>query len=215
MDRWNRDESMCDSLAEKYYVYNIHRITWQLSNRDFHEARCETLLYFRNCREQKEWNEGSRSISYSDLPTIKFIFFSILPWTRYRFVASVSRWHVLKLRDEFIPFHFSRINEFNDAWMEMNEKFPVLARARACIENGWQVWVEIEKKWYIWIYFELGFLLWSETFVLRDCRLFDYQNLMVGIKKKKKRKKGEKIMFYLYFAIENCMINSLHKIKWN
>lgn len=99
--------------------------------------------------------------------------------------------------------------------MEMNEKFPVLARARACIENGWQVWVEIEKKWYIWIYFELGFLLWSETFVLRDCRLFDYQNLMVGIKKKKKRKKGEKIMFYLYFAIENCMINSLHKIKRN
>lgn len=58
------------------------------------------------------------------------------------------------------------------------------ARACTCIENGWQVWVEIEKKNDICIYFELGFLLWSETFVLRNYRLFDYQNLMVGIKKK-------------------------------
>lgn len=33
---------------------------------------------------------------------------------------------------------------------------------------------------------------------------------MVGIKKKNK---SEKIMFRLYFAIENCMISSLHKIK--
>lgn len=77
--------------------------------------------------------------------------------------------------------------------MEMNEKFPILARACTCIENGWQVWDR--KKNDICIYFELGFLLWSETFVLRNYRLFDYQNLMVGIKKKNKSKK---IMFCLF-----------------
>lgn len=71
--------------------------------------------------------------------------------------------------------------------MEMNEKFPILARACTCIENGWQVWDR--KKNDICIYFELGFLLWSETFVLRNYRLFDYQNLMVGIKNKIKVKK--------------------------
>lgn len=47
--------------------------------------------------------------------------------------GNASCWHVLKLWDEFIPFHFSRINEFNDAWMEMNEKFPILARVRVRI----------------------------------------------------------------------------------
>lgn len=77
--------------------------------------------------------------------------------------GNASCWHVLKLWDEFIPFHFSRINEFNDAWMEMNEKFPILARVRVRVlrmvdrcELRWK------KKWYMYI-FRIGFfaLKWN------------------------------------------------------
>lgn len=132
------------------YVYNIHGDSCQTVT-STRLARCDAIVYFET-RGSRRSETGVSVENVLTIELVSFLYYSLLR-TRYRDsrlafqnYGNVNLFHFV---------FFSRINEFNDA-RRMNEKFPVLA----CIENAWQVWVEIEKiKNDICMYFELGFCL--------------------------------------------------------
>lgn len=130
------------------YVYNIHGDSCQTVT-STRLARCDAIVYFetRGSRNRslgrKRFNDWTCLFSLLFSSSNEISRFLRLAFQNY---GNVNLFHFV---------FFSRINEFNDA-RRMNEKFPVLA----CIENAWQVWVEIEKiKNDICMYFELGFCL--------------------------------------------------------
>lgn len=123
--------------------------------------------------------EWNRRFSVENVLTIELVSFLYYSRTRYRDSSLAFRNYGVNLFN--FVFFFSRINEFND------EKF--LACKWECLTSVSRD--RKNKKWYICIYIS------NRVFALKGNFCINGWN--------KKKKKGR---FYLYLAIESCMMSS-------
>lgn len=125
---------------------------------------------------------GGRSetgVSVENVLTIELV--SFLYYSRMRY------------RDSSLAFRNYGVNLFNFVFFFRELMNLTMKNFSRVNENAWQVWVEIEKikKWYICIYIS------NRVFALKGNFCINGWN--------KKKKKGR---FYLYLAIESCMMSS-------